>query len=561
MTAAHINTDKVISTLVLKKMFNSGCKMLEVNKETINSLNVFPVPDGDTGTNMSLTLASALKEISANPSTSMEAFTTSLAKGALRGARGNSGVILSQILKGFANVIDSNEEVDIKLFSRALKNGVELAYNAVAKPKEGTILTVIRVITEHALEISKKINLTYTDFLQELIEKGEEILAQTPEMLDVLKKAGVVDSGGYGLVIIFKGFLKGYLGEEVEGADENIIQPASMPKISGIGDKIVDDIAIDYDALDDIEYGYCTEFFIINIFKKTTEADIDKLRERLNSIGDSTLVIGDLSLVKVHVHTNNPGLALSAALKLGELEHIKIENMLEQNRILKAKYEAERKNIGLLSICSGEGFSVIFKDLGVDRIVEGGQTMNPSAEDIAQAIAKINAENVIVLPNNKNIILAAEQSRALITNKQIFVVPTTNIPQGISATLAYNTEITLNENLQSMNEAIGVVKAGNVTYAVRTSNIDGLDLKKGDKIGLDNNKILTKGNDIKTVAKDLITKMLTSDDETITFYFGEGVTEEDAQCLCDELLCQYPDMDIDFHKGGQPLYHYIISIE
>ncbi len=567
MTAAHINTDKVISTLVLKKMFSFGSKMLEVNKETVNSLNVFPVPDGDTGTNMSLTLASAMKEISSNPSTTMEAFTISLAKGALRGARGNSGVILSQILKGFANVIDSNEDVDIKLFSRALKNGVELAYNAVAKPKEGTILTVIRVITEHALEISKKINLTYSDFLQELIEKGEEILAQTPDMLDVLKKAGVVDSGGYGLLILFKGFLKGYLGEEVEGADENIIQPATnMPKIAGSGDKIVEDIAIDYDALDDIEYGYCTEFFIINIFKKTTEADIDKLREKLNSIGDSTLVIGDLSLVKVHVHTNNPGLALSSALKLGELEHIKIENMLEQNRILKAKYEAERKNIGLLSICAGDGFSVIFKDLGVDRIVEGGQTMNPSAEDIARAIAKINAENVIVLPNNKNIIMAAEQcipltSRALITNKHIFVVPTTNIPQGISATLAYNTEITLNENLQNMNEAIGVVKAGNVTYAVRTSNIDGLDLKKGDKIGLDNNRILNKGNDIKNVTKELITKMLAPEDETVTLYYGEGVMEEDAQCLCDELTSLYPDMDIDFHKGGQPLYHYIISIE
>ncbi len=562
MTAAHTNTSKVITTIVLKKMFNAASKMLDVNKETVNSLNVFPVPDGDTGTNMSLTLLSAVKEASANASTTMEAFTTSIAKGALRGARGNSGVILSQIIKGFATVIGASEEVDIKLFAKALKSGVELAYNAVTKPKEGTILTVIRVITEHALEISKKINLTYADFLQELIDKGEEILAETPNLLEVLKKAGVVDSGGYGLVIIFKGFLKGYLGEEIEGADDGVVPPIAVaPKLASSGDKIVEDVIIDYASLDEIEFGYCTEFFIINLYKKTTVADIDKLREKLTGIGDSVLVIGDLSLVKVHVHTNTPNVALGYALKMGEVDHIKIENMMEQNRQLKAKYEAERKHIGLLSICAGDGFGVIFKDLGVDRIVEGGQTMNPSANDIAGAISKINAENVIVLPNNKNIILAAEQSRSLVTNKQIFVVPTTNVPQGIAATLAYNTEININENLQSMNEALTSVKAGSVTYAVRSTSIDGMDLKKGDIIGLDNNKIRTKGNDVNTVTKELIGKMVTENNETLILYYGEGVSQEDAEALAEELSVLYPFMDVDVHRGGQPLYHYIFSIE
>lgn len=560
MSAAIVNSDKVVSTLILKKMFIAGYKMLDANKETVNALNVFPVPDGDTGINMSLTMQSAIKEISATPSISMNAFTAGLSKGALRGARGNSGVILSQILKGFASGI-KKEEVDIKQFARALKNGVEMAYNAVSKPKEGTILTVIRVMTEHALEISKKISLTYVDFLQELIDKGEEILADTPNMLDVLKKAGVVDSGGFGLLLIFKGMLKGYLGEEVDGATDIVAQPEVAPKLAVGGDKIVEDVVIDYDALDDIEFAYCTEFFIINIHKKTTVSDIDKLREKLNTMGDSTLVIGDLTLIKVHVHTNTPGKALTEALKLGEVDHIKIENMLEQNRQLKAKYEAERKNIGLLSICAGDGFAAIFKDLGVDRVVEGGQTMNPSADDIAGAIAKINAENVIVLPNNKNIILAAEQSRTLISNKQIFVVPTTTMAQGISAALAYSTEINVTENLQNMNEALHSVRTGSVTYAVRTSSVDGLDLTKGDIIGLDERRILTKGSNVDIVTEDLVAKIIKDNHETITLFYGEDVTEEAATALCERLTELYPDRDVDVHKGGQPLYHYIVSIE
>lgn len=559
MAAARLAPDKSVSAVVLRKMLVAGSKMLEVNKESVNALNVFPVPDGDTGTNMSLTMISAMKEVCKNTTNTMEALCQDLTKGALRGARGNSGVILSQILKGFANVVSPQQELDIKNFARALKSGVELAYSAVAKPKEGTMLTVIRVMTEHALGISKK-PLTYDNFLSALIEKGEEILAQTPEMLDVLKKAGVVDSGGYGIVMIFKGMLKGYRNEEIEGAEDYVPTPVSLNLASGAG-KMVEDIQIDYENLDDIEFAYCTEFFIINLKKKTTVSDIDKLREKLNNIGDSTLVIGDLSLVKVHVHTNNPGTALSYALQLGEVDKIKIENMLEQNRELKAKYEAERKNIGILTICSGEGMASIFKDLGVDRVVEGGQTMNPSAEDIALAVNKINAENVIILPNNKNIILAAEQSRSLVKKKTVYVVQSTNIPQGLSATLAFNTEINIAENIENMNEALSTVKSGSVTFAVRTSKIDDVEVKEGDVIGLFESKIAAVGTTPEAVTNELIDKMIDEDDEIMTLYYGEGVTPEQAEAFCEELAERYPDFEVSVHCGGQSLYYYLISIE
>ena len=559
MAAARLAPDKSVSAVVLRKMLVAGSKMLEVNKESVNALNVFPVPDGDTGTNMSLTMISAMKEVCKNTTNTMEALCQDLTKGALRGARGNSGVILSQILKGFANVVSPQEELDIKNFARALKSGVELAYSAVAKPKEGTMLTVIRVMTEHALEISKK-PLTYDNFLSALIEKGEEILAQTPEMLDVLKKAGVVDSGGYGIIMIFKGMLKGYRNEEIEGAEDYVPTPVSLNLASG-SNKLVEDIQIDYENLDDIEFAYCTEFFIINLKKKTTVSDIDKLREKLNNIGDSTLVIGDLSLVKVHVHTNNPGTALSYALQLGEVDKIKIENMLEQNRELKAKYEAERKNIGILTICSGEGMASIFKDLGVDRVVEGGQTMNPSAEDIALAVNKINAENVIILPNNKNIILAAEQSRSLVKKKTVYVVQSTNIPQGLSATLAFNTEINIAENIENMNEALSTVKSGSVTFAVRTSKIDDVEVKEGDVIGLFESKIAAVGSSPEAVTNELIDKMIDEDDEIMTLYYGEDVTAEQAEAFCEELAERYPDFGVSVHCGGQSLYYYLISIE
>ncbi|MEG1706961.1 MAG: DAK2 domain-containing protein, partial [Clostridia bacterium] len=377
----------------MKRMLIAGGKMLEVNKEQIDSLNVFPVPDGDTGTNMSLTMFSAIKEIKAITTTSMTELSDKLSKGALKGARGNSGVILSQILKGFATVISASDELDVKTFAKALKSGAELAYSAVSRPKEGTILTVIRIMAAEAIELAKR-PMEYENFLNLVIAKGEEILAQTPEMLDVLKKAGVVDSGGFGLIIMFKGMLLGYLDQEVSGAES--YEPNSISGDNSTGNERIGESPeqrmIDYEALGDIEFGYCTEFFIINLLKKTTVTDIDKLRDYLNTIGNSVICIGDLSLVKIHVHTNNPGKALEAAVQLGELDKLKIENMLEQNRELRAKYEAEKKPRGILSVCAGSGFSAIFKDLLVDQTIEGGQTMNPSAEDIASAIRKINAE-------------------------------------------------------------------------------------------------------------------------------------------------------------------------
>lgn len=551
---ARIQVDKTISAPMFKKMLISGAKMLDVNKAQVDALNVFPVPDGDTGTNMSLTLNSAIKEINMASSNSMEDITNALSKGALKGARGNSGVILSQILKGVATTIGGSETIDAKLFAKGLKAGVEIAYGAVVKPKEGTILTVARVTAEYAVTVAKK-SVSIITFFENLISKSEEILAQTPEMLDVLKKAGVVDSGGYGFVCILKGLLKGYLGEEIEGA-ENIEAPSLQTPI-------VDDheFAPDITALDDIEYGYCTELFVINIFKKTTLADIDRFREYLNTVGDSVIVIGDLELIKVHVHTNKPGKVLSYALNLGELGKVKIENMLEQFRERKAQYEASKKPLGVLSICAGDGFAAIFKDLLADQVIEGGQTMNPSADDIAQAINRINAESVIVLPNNKNIILAAEQARALVSKRNVYVVPSKDVPQGLAAILAYNSQIKIDVNFKAMNDALSTVRSASVTYAVRNTSIDGMNLKQGDIIGLEGDKITRKGKKAEDVAYNLIKDLINADTELITLYYGQDTTEEKASALAEKLENEYPDVEFITQYGGQPLYYYIISAE
>ena len=394
--------------------------------------------------------------------------------------------------------------------------------------------------------------------MESLIAKSEEILAQTPDMLDVLKKAGVVDSGGYGFVCILKGLLKGYLGEEIEGAEEI---GAATPNLQAFNPPEHDFGTPDIMSLDDIEFAYCTEFFVINIFKKTTLADIDRLREYLNTIGDSIIVIGDLELIKVHVHTNKPGKALSYALTLGEIDKIKIENMLEQNRVLKAQYEANKKPLGVLSICAGDGFSAIFKDLLADQVIEGGQTMNPSADDIARAINRINAESVIVLPNNKNIILAAEQSRALVPNRNVYVVPSKDVPQGLAAILAYNSQIKVDVNLEAMTKALSTVRSASVTYAVRNTNIDGLSLKQGDIIGLEGDKICSKGKNPEDVAYKVIEKMIDADTELITIYYGKDTEEEKASELAEKLEEQFPDVEFITQYGGQPLYYYIISAE
>ena len=558
MSSAKSSTTHITPS-VMKRMFIAGGKMLEVNKAQVDALNVFPVPDGDTGTNMSLTMMSAVKEINSVSTTSMADFADKLAKGALRGARGNSGVILSQILKGFSNVIATKDECDAKQFAKGLREGAEMAYRAVSKPKEGTILTVIRYMAEEAVDQAKRTN-SIEKLMNATLAKGEEILAQTPDMLDVLKRAGVVDSGGYGLITMFKGLIMGYLDQEVSGAEEY-----STPEVkTGKTDSIFPDdneLVVDYESLGELDFGYCTEFFIINIKPKTTLTDIDKLRDYLNDIGNSVICIGDLSLVKVHVHTNNPGKALSKALQLGELDKVKIENMMEQNRQLRAKYEAERKPIGILAVCAGDGFAAIFKDLLVDQVIEGGQTMNPSADDIAQACKKINAENIIILPNNKNIILSAEQSRVLVPNRNIFVLQTKDIPQGLAAVLNYNPEASIAENLKEMTNGFVNIDAGQVTYAVRDTQIGKLTIKKDDIIGIDKGELVTTGTDVEAVTTNLIDSMLTEDKEVVTLYYGADVKEEDAEAYVDKLSETHPDIEFILHYGGQPLYYYVLSVE
>ena len=541
---------KNINGAIFAKMVISASKLLDVNREQIDTLNVFPVPDGDTGTNMSLTMQSAIKELRACKSNALPDLADAVSKGALKGARGNSGVITSQIFRGICSVLKDYTEADTRALAKGLKAATDIAYGAVSKPKEGTILTVCRMVSEHAQSICGK-NKDIESFLTEIINKAEEAVKLTPTLLPVLKKAGVVDSGGMGLLTIYRGMYKGLIGEEIEGA------AADLPEVK------VDSSMEHADILNlgTIEFGYCTEFFVINLKKKTTLADIDRLKEYLMTIGDCVLVIGDLEFIKVHVHTNNPDKALSKALQLGEIDKIKIENMLEENRELIKKYEAEKKEMGMLSICSGTGLADIFKDLNCDRVIEGGQTMNPSAQDIADAIIKINAENVFVFPNNKNIILAAEQSKSLVEGKKINVVPTKSIPQGISAALAFNPEVSADENLINMLHAIDNVTSGQVTYAVRTTKVDGFSLNKGDIIGLDNKKILAHGKDIAAVTAKLIDKLRDQSHSLINLYYGSDVTEGEASALQAKIQETYPDLDVELFFGGQAIYYYIVSLE
>ena len=525
---------KTINCATFRKMVLVGAKMLENNRAKVDSLNVFPVPDGDTGTNMSLTMQSAVKELS-TASNSFPDVCDHVSKGALRGARGNSGVILSQIFRGICSVLhDSKPEVDTRTFAKALEAGTKVAYSAVSIPKEGTILTVVRMMSEYAVKIAGKYK-DFETFLPAVIEEGDRALAQTPELLPVLKKAGVVDSGGVGLMTIMRGFLSAIMGEEIVSE----VQTEASSNAGSEADFGDNSDIINMD-LGEIQFAYCTEFFIINLKKSTTLADIDKLRENLMGIGDSVICIGDLEMVKVHVHTNSPGVALTYALELGELDRPKIENMLEQNRALKAKREAEKKEQGMLAICAGEGISDIFKDLFVDRVIEGGQTMNPSASDIATAVQKINADNVFVFPNNKNIVLAAEQAKALVDNRTIHVIPTKNVPQGFAAALAFNPEAPVEENKTNMIHAIDNVKCGQVTHAVRTTNVNGFSIKEGDIIGLDDKKILAKGHEIDETVLKLLDKLKDDSHEVITLYYGEGVDESDASALSEMVLEAFP---------------------
>ncbi len=545
---------KTISGAMFRKMVLTASSVLDENRKYIDSLNVFPVPDGDTGTNMNLTFKSATKEVNECLNNNFDSLGEAISKGALRGARGNSGVILSQILKGMSTVIIGCTELKTKDFARALKEGADIAYKAVTKPKEGTILTVVRVMAEEATPLSKKYQ-DFEGFFQALIEKGEEILMQTPEMLPVLKKAGVVDAGGRGLLVIFNGFYKALTNEDIMIATPETIDTASAyEKDKDFHANLVD--------LAEIQFGYCTEYMIINMHKKTTQSDIDKLRERLVELGDSVICIGDLNLVKVHVHTNEPNKALGYALELGELTNLKIENMLEQNRqLLKEKTQKEPpKPMGMVSIAAGDGFALLFKDLTVDYIIQGGQTMNPSASDIVEAVEKVNADTIFVFPNNKNIILAAEQARAL-TKKNVVVIPTRSIPEGISACLAFNPEVSVDENIEAMNTSMGSVKTGNVTYAVRDTHIDDFDVSVGEIIGLDNSSILAKGKEIPETVDGLVEKLIDEDTVNVTLFYGQEINEEDAIKLQENLQRKYPQCEFNAVSGGQPVYYYILSIE
>lgn len=540
---------KTINGAMLRSMILTAAKVLEINRVTVDSLNVFPVPDGDTGTNMSLTLQSAVKELVNCNSNKISAISDAVSRGALRGARGNSGVITSQILRGMCNVFKKVEEIDVKTFAQALMTGAEVAYGAVSKPKEGTMLTVIRMIAENA-QTTRRRHVDFETFLPEIIKAGNEAVDLTPSLLPVLKKAGVVDAGGKGLMCILDGMYKAVIGETVS-ADIEISDAKSSETAMEHADIM---------SLGSIEFAYCTEFFIINLKKQTTMADIERFKEFLMTIGDCVIVIGDLEFVKVHVHTNQPGVALSKALALGELDKLKIENMLEQNRALMKKYEEEKKEMGMMSVSAGDGISSIFKDLMVDSVIEGGQSMNPSASDIADAVQRINAENVFVFPNNKNIILAAEQAKSLVENKTIHVIPTKNIPQGFSAALAFNPDLSVDENKANMIHALDSVTVGQVTYAVRNTKLYGFDLRVGDIMGLDNKKILSTGKDVGEVTLNLIEK-LRSDEEMITLYYGKDVKEEDAEALAAVIQEQYPDCDVEIHYGGQPIYYYYIALE
>lgn len=542
---------KSINGATFRKMIVAGAGLLEQNKKYVDSLNVFPVPDGDTGTNMYLTMKSAVNEVSKCITNNFDALSDAFAKGALKGARGNSGVITSQIFKGFCSEVGKCTELTTKVFAKAMQEGANVAYKAVTKPKEGTILTVIRVMAENAVNVAKKCD-DFEVFLKKVLETGEEILKQTPEMLPVLKKAGVVDAGGRGIIVIFTGFYKLIMGEE---DFEFTFDDEKKPQT-------VDDVIADINNLGDIQFGYCTEYMIINMKKKTTEADIDKLREKLMELGDSVICIGDLNLVKVHVHSNEPNKALEYALELGEIYNIKIENMLEQNRELKKKANVleEIKEIGMVAVAPGDGLSAIFKDLSVDETIVGGQTMNPSAEDIAAAADKVPARTVFVFPNNKNIVLAAQQANDL-TNKNLVIIPTRSVPEGISAAIAFNPDASVEENTEAMNDAIKGVKSGSVTYAVRDTHVDGFDLAVGEIIGLDDKAILAKGKLVSETTERLVEKLISEDTMNITLFYGEDIREEEAVALCEKLAQKFPDCEVTSAYGGQPVYYYLVSLE
>lgn len=547
-----------IDGLKFKEMLAGGVKALEMNRTIVDELNVFPVPDGDTGTNMSLTLASAMREANACGSLLIDEIAMAFSKGALRGARGNSGVISSQIFRGFAVALEGKADLTPKTFAECLKKGTEIAYSAVTKPKEGTILTVVRVMAEEAAAASRGKKVEFDAFLKRVIDAGEDILQKTPDMLPVLKKAGVVDAGGRGLVTVFDGMYRTLVGEELVLISGGKAEGNDFAEIKTVGE--FDPLENDYEH---ITFQYCTEYFITHLKNEVTDAAIDKYRDYLTTIGDCVLVIGDTDLVKTHVHTNHPDRALKAALNLGELDGVKIENMLEQNRKIhagdKPEEEVELKDYAMVSICSGDGMANIFKDLMVDIIVEGGQTMNPSVDDILKAVNEANAKNVFILPNNSNIILAANQAKE-IAKAQVFVIPTTNMPQGISASLMFDADSTPEENYDNMCEAIKSVECAEITHAVRSTRMNRFSVKEGDIIGICDKKLVAKGSDVEQTTLDTIEKLAKGKD-MLSVYFGQDVTQEEADSLMQKVADKFDWLETACYRGGQPHYYYILSAE
>ena len=557
---------KTINVDILAKMFLAGAQNIEAKKDYINELNVFPVPDGDTGTNMSMTIMSAAKEVTALNKPAMKDLAKAISSGSLRGARGNSGVILSQLLRGFTKAIKEEKEIDVLALAAACQRARDTAYKAVMKPKEGTILTVASGIATKAAEMAEETD-DLEVFIPAVIEHAQDVLNQTPEMLPVLKEAGVVDSGGQGLLEVIKGAYDAFLGKEI---DYSVIEPSTGVTVNKVN---AEDTA-------DIKFGYCTEFIILTE-KEFTEDDEREFKKFLSSIGDSIVCVAGDDVVKIHVHTNDPGLAIQKALTYGQLSKMKIDNMREEHQeklIRDAEKLAEqqaneeaaheekkpaepRKAMGFIAVSIGAGMNEIFKELGADYIIEGGQTMNPSTEDMLNAIDRVNADTVFILPNNKNIVLAANQAKSLVEEKEIIVIPTKTVPQGITAIINFMPDADAKTNEEAMLEEIKNVKTGQVTYAVRDTHIDDKEIHEGDIMGIGDRGILAVGKDLEETTKELIANLVDEDSELISIYYGEEVSEEDAEKFTEEITELYPDVDVDIQFGGQPIYYYVLAVE
>lgn len=555
-----------INAEVLAKMFLAGAKNLDAKKEWINELNVFPVPDGDTGTNMSMTIMSAAKEVSGLADPTMKTLAKAISSGSLRGARGNSGVILSQLFRGFCKVIAEYDEIDVNVLCEAVQKAVETAYKAVMKPKEGTILTVAKGAANKALElVDETDDLVY--FCDEVIKEADIVLSRTPDMLPVLKQAGVVDSGGQGLMQVLKGAFDSLTGKEIDYTIEDASTGSGVVKISAQTEA-------------EIKFGYCTEFIIV-LNRPLSDKEERDYKAFLESIGDSIVVVADDEIVKTHVHTNDPGLAIQEALKHGSLSKIKIDNMREehQEKLIKdaeklaaqqkeetaeqeeAAEEQPKKDMGFISVSIGEGMNEIFRGLGADYIIEGGQTMNPSTEDMLNAIEHVNAEHIFILPNNKNIVMAANQAASLVEDKEIIVIPTKTIPQGITALVNFIPDHTAEENKESMLEEIALVKTGQVTYAVRDTEIDGKEIKQDDYMGIGDKSILSVGKDLKETTLEMVDAMVDEDSAIVSIYYGSDAEEAAAEALGLAIEEKYPDVEVEINNGGQPIYYYVISVE